>query len=107
MRMKVFVSQPHQERPVEEMQKIRDGIIASAKRYLKTDNVVEIPMIEPRQLRGQHPVYCLALNLQMMCQADVVIFEAGWWESRACCIQHDVCEQYEIEHIDLTFKMSE
>lgn len=101
--MKVFVSQPTKDRTQSEMNFERIAALSFAPGYFGMDkeDIVEVPMIEPRQLSGQHPVYCLGLNLQMMCQADAVLFVPGWWESRACCMEHDVCEQYGIRHVDM------
>lgn len=94
--MKVFVSQPTKDRSQAELDAEHIRALAEIREVLGND-IVEVPMIGPRQLSGQHPVYCLGLNLQMMCQADVVFFVPGWIDSRACCLEYDVCKQYGIK----------
>lgn len=104
--MKVFVSQPHKGRPWKELEKTSDEIVGYIRDLYPEENVIEVPMLKPDQFKGQHPVYYLGMNLQMMCQADIVVFVPGWWESRACCTEHDVCEQYGIEHMDIRWGLT-
>ena len=99
--MKVFVSQPHKNRSWEQLEATSAKIVEEIQKRRPNENVIEVPMLSPDQFKGQHPVYYLGMNLQMMCQADLVVFEPGWWESRPCCIEHDVCDQYGIDYIDL------
>ena len=104
--MRIFVSMPvkdwSREKIAEERQKVLDGAPGYFK--LGESDVIEVPMIEPWQLKGQHPVYCLGLNLQMLSQADVAIFHPDWCKSKACRFQHDICEAYGIKHIDLSWE---
>lgn len=103
--MRVFVSLPVKDWSRERIEEERRNLVSGAPRYFNVpeDNIVEVPMIEPWQLSGQHPVYCLAINLQMMCQADVVVFHADWRNSKACRFQHDICDAYGIPHVDLSW----
>lgn len=107
MRMKVFFSQKHKDRTPDEILKREETAMRKIRERHPGQEIVEIPMLLPSQFKGQHPVYYLGMNLQMMCQADVVVFEHGWWESRACCIQHEVCEQYGIPFVDIKCDLEE
>ena len=101
--MKVFVSQPIQGRTKDDLVSGHASTLSKGMNYLGLSpaETVEVPMIGPSQLSGQHPVYCLGLNLQMMCQADVVLFEPGWTDSKASRLEHYVCEVYGIRHVDV------
>ena len=101
IRVKVFFSQPHKERSHDEMLKASAIVVEKVKQAHPDANVLEVPMLFPDQFKGQHPVYYLGMNLQMMCQADVVVFDKDWADSRPCAVQHDICEEYGILHVDL------
>lgn len=101
--MKVFVSQPVFDKDPGELSATHDEVLSAGLRHLGLSpaEAVEVPMIGPAQLSGQHPVYCLGLNLQMMCQADVVLFHPDWFGSRACRLEHVACEEYGIQYLDV------
>lgn len=103
--MRVFVSLPVKNWSKTKIENERSTVLGGVPGYFKVppETVTEVPMIEPWQLQGQHPVYCLAFNLQMMCQADVVMFHPEWIRSKACRLQHEICEQYDIPHVDLSY----
>lgn len=100
--LKVFVSQPHKGRTDEELDACSTDILEKLRLSLSDEDIREIPMLKPEQFKGQHPVYYLGMNLQMLCQADLVVFAPGWWESRACCIEKEVCDQYGIKTVEMT-----
>lgn len=101
MLVKVFFSQKHKDRSADEITAKERLAMKKFKAAHPGVPFVEVPMLLPSQFKGQHPVYYLGMNLQMMCQADVVLFENDWWESRACCIQHEVCDQYGIPKVEI------
>ena len=107
--MRVFISLPAKDWSREKLQSERNQILRGVPAYfdIPEDKVLEVPMIEPQQLTGQHPVYYLGINLQMMCQADVVVFHPEWKTSRACRLEHDVCNEYGIPHIDLSHEFGD
>lgn len=98
--MKVFVSQRHKDRTSEELASLSDTVVRKI-REASGSEVIEVPMLLPEQFKGMHPVYYLGMNLQMMCQADLVVFERGWEESRACQVEHEVCDRYGLEYLEL------
>ena len=102
-KVRIFASVPVKNHDREWIEQARKSCIDYAIyiRNLEPDKVIEVPFIDPWQLTGNHPVYCLGLNLQMMCQADIVVFHKEWWTSRACCIEHDICEQYDMDFINM------
>lgn len=107
--MRVFVSLPVKDMTREQIRAEHDRILSGAPAYFNVpeERILDVPMIEPHQLTGQHPVYCLGINLQMLCQADVVVFHPDWKGSRACRIEHEICEQYGIPHVDLSMEFGD
>lgn len=108
-RMRVFVSLPVKDWTSEKLQRERDMVLSGVPGYfgIPESKVIEVPMIEPHQLTGQHPVYCLGINLQMMCQADLVAFHPDWKTSKACRLEHDICIEYGIPHVDLSHELGD
>lgn len=39
----------------------------------------------------------LGRSIQLMAEADVVLFMPGWTGARGCCVEHQVALQYDIE----------
>lgn len=99
--VKVFYSQPHKDKSRDEMMAASSVVVEKVRQAHPDADVLEVPMLFPEQFKGQHPVYYLGMNLQMMCQADVVVFAEDWQDSRACLVQHNVCEEYGLLHVDL------
>lgn len=97
----VFVSQPHKDRAWDDMERTSAELMEKVRE--DHPEAEEVKMLKPYQFNGQHPVYYLAFNLQMMCQADLVVFAPDWWTSKACCIEHDICELYGIPYKEGTF----
>lgn len=47
------------------------------------------------------PLYFLGNSIQMMGQADVIVFAKGWMEDRNCRIERKVSYEYRLKVIDL------
>ena len=97
-KFQVFVSQPDKDRSWDDMEKTASEIMDKVRK--DHPEAEEVKMLNPHQFNGRHPVYYLAVNMQMMCQADLVVFAPDWWTSRACCIEHDACEMYGIPVVE-------
>lgn len=53
-------------------------------------------------LKKMDPIYALGFSIQMLPQADLVVFAPNWETARGCRIEHQVCADYGIEHLDLS-----
>lgn len=53
-------------------------------------------------LKKMGAVYALGLSIQMLPQADLVVFAPNWETARGCRIEHQVCVDYDIKHLDLS-----
>lgn len=45
------------------------------------------------------PVFMLGHAIQVMSQADTVLFAKGWENSRGCCVEHEVAKRYDMNII--------
>ena len=97
--MKVFISQPMQNKTEKEIldqrNKITDYINENYDKVEIIDSYVETAPDEV------NPVFFLGLSMQFLSQADVCIFAQGWEDARGCRIEHQVCEEYNIPKVYL------
>lgn len=97
--MKIFISQPMQGLPQEEIDSLREEILSWADSAY--DDFTPIPIFSEFQLSGKSPVEGLSLSLHMLSDADLVIFAPEWNKHRGCVIEHAVCTMYEIPYVEL------
>lgn len=88
MKVKVMISQPMRERTDEEIKKERNYIISRA---VSQDMEVLDTLFD---FDGKNPVYYLAKSIEVMSEADVVIFAKGWEQSRGCRIEFEIAKNY-------------
>lgn len=93
--MKVFISQPMAGIPDEKVKAKRDEICEK----LKEMHIEVISsFIEGDNHESNHlPVYYLGRSIQMMAEADAVLFVDGWLDARGCMLEHKICEVYGIK----------
>jgi hypothetical protein len=99
-RLKVFISQPMSGRSREEILAERKAIIDSLSSRIEKVEVID-SFIEDDFLKSSSSVWCLGKSIEMMSQAKLAVFGKGWEGARGCRIEHDVCEAYGIEILDL------
>ena len=90
---KVFISQPMRGKTQEFIEKERQHLIEVAKKGLKTDEVEILQSYNP-EWKDLHPIDCMGKGLQIMAQADVVVFAKDWETARGCKIEHEVAVAY-------------
>lgn len=96
---KLYVSQPMANRSEEDILSERADMMAYACAKLDCE-FREIPKTSPRFMKGHHPAECLGQSIQLMAQADMVVFAPGWDSARGCIIEHAVCDAYKIPYIE-------
>lgn len=71
----------------------------AAKGYQVIDTVFteEFPGIVTAEQRSR---YCLGKVISLFATVDLVVFVDGWESARGCRVEHYVCEQYDIPHIN-------
>ena len=90
---KIFISQPMRDKTPEYIEKERQHLIEVAKRELK-ENWVEILKSYNPEWKDLNPIDCLGKSLQIMAQADIVVFAKDWESARGCRIEHAVASEY-------------
>lgn len=97
MAKRVFVSQPMKGLTEKEILEVREQCLDYAREKLGED-VLEIPKLNKAKLNGIHPARCLGMSIELLSDADLVIFAKGWQYARGCRIEHRVCLDYQIEY---------
>lgn len=95
--MKVFISQPmnglSDDRVLHERTKIINLM------HINPDDVID--SFNKEMPKGAGRVWCLGDSVQLMDQADLVIFHKDWEKARGCRIEHDICIAYQIPYVEL------
>ena len=99
--MKVFISQPMRDRLQEAIEVERDMIFQEFQRRHPNDEIELVRSYDP-SLAKMPLVYALGFSIQMLAQADYAVFAPNWETGRGCRIEHQVCLDYGIPHLDLS-----
>lgn len=99
--MKVFLSQPMRDRLPEVIETERMLIFDTLRKKHPGEEIEEVKSYDP-SLRKMDPIYSLGFSIQMLAQADLVVFAPNWETARGCRIEHAVCLDYGKEHLDLS-----
>lgn len=99
--MKLFISQPTKGKTDEEILKVRERAIKSAKKYLDKDEEVEvIDSFFQNAPADARPLWFLGKSLELLSTADVAYFAKGWENARGCRIENTCAIEYGIEVIE-------
>lgn len=87
--MKVFISQPMRGKTTEKIKEEREQIVKDLENqgYEVINSILDIS-------EGKSPVYYLAKSLELLDEADCVVFMKGWQEARGCRIEHMTAVEY-------------
>lgn len=100
MPVKVFISQPMSGLSYADVLDDRERVSAKVARWAGgTDNVDIVPMLEPKDQLGNHPLYNLGSSLQLLSEADLCVLAEGWEEARGCIIERAACYSYGIPYM--------
>ena len=102
MKKKIFISQPMSGRTDECIKAERDEIEMLAKARFGADAEIIDSFFEGAQ-HAAKPLWYLSKAFEKLSEADVAIFAEDWYHARGCIMEHDACELYGIEIIDLTY----
>lgn len=101
MTVRVYVSQPMRGYSEQDIEKVRDRVVGWA-REDSDDRILEIPKFNITQMKGTKPVRMLGMSIELMSDADIVLFAPGWQYARGCRIEHRICQDYGIPYKELT-----
>lgn len=104
--MILFVSQPFKGRTEEEIFEQRRDMIARFVKMYETfsgekgefEVIDQYHQVAPE---GASRFYYLGNNIQMMSQADFILFAPDWREAKGCQMEHTLCDIYDLPFIEL------
>jgi len=87
--MKLMISQPMRGKTEEQIRKEREELVKKleSQGYEVIDTVLDIS-------ENKSPVWYLAKSIELLEQADGVVFMPGWENARGCLIEHQVACTY-------------
>lgn len=101
MAHKIFVSQPMKGKTDEAIQAERENIVQFVKDIVGTDIEI-VPSFFKGEAERMKPLRLLGMALELMSDADTVVFAPGWESARGCRIEHECAVQYGLHVIDLS-----
>lgn len=99
--MKVFISQPMNNKTEREIRQERKRLRVMAQAVLDGEDVEIIDSYFPITKEVDKPLLYLGKGIELMAAADVVVFAKGWQEYRGCRIEHSCALEYGIRIIEL------
>ena len=88
MKVKAIICQPMNGKTIEEIEQDRIYI----KKMLESVGIETVNNIF--DFENKSPIYYLAKSLELMSDADLVVFLPGWDNSRGCMIEFRVAKEY-------------
>lgn len=96
---KLFISQPMNGKPDEEIMAVRAKAIESAEKLIG-ESVEAIDSFFQGAPADAKPLWYLAKSLELLSTADVAYFVEGWDDARGCRIEHECADNYGILTIE-------
>lgn len=92
---KVFISQPMNGRTYLEIEQERQYIIKKVKKYLANFEIISTFIKDaPHDAK---PLWFLGKSLELLSDADLVVFAKDWEDDKGCRIEHECAAQYGIK----------
>lgn len=106
--MKVFISQPMNGRSDEEILEERKFAERFLKTYYDYDYDIEIidSFTKSPELVTKGRIAMLGNSIQLMSDADLVLFMPDWNTARGCIVEHVVAEKYGLKILYMTGTMA-
>lgn len=95
----LFISQPMRGRTDEEILTERNLIISLVKDICHNEEINVLNSYFPDY--DGNALGFLSKSIEVLSKADIAAFGAGWENARGCRIEHQCCEDYGIEIIEL------
>lgn len=96
---RVFISQPMNGRPDQEIKKERKMLLNRAALAMG-ETVEEVDSFFENVPHDARPLWFLGKSLELLSTADVVVFADGWEYARGCRIEHTCAIEYGIPILD-------
>lgn len=87
--MKIMISQPMAGKTNEQILDERKELVRELQNegHIIIDTVLDIS-------ENKSPIYYLAKSIELLDQADAVVFMKGWQEARGCRVEHFIALEY-------------
>lgn len=87
--MKIMISQPMRGKTNEQIRKEREELVKKleSQGHEVIDTVLDIS-------EKKSPIYYLSKSIELLDQADAVIFMKGWQDARGCRIEYAIAVEY-------------
>lgn len=87
--MKIMISQPMAGKTSKQILNEREELVRELQNegHIIIDTVLDIS-------ENKSPIYYLAKSIELLDQADAVIFMKGWQEARGCRVEHFIALEY-------------
>ena len=94
--MKIFISQPMSGKSNDRIRQERQKVIEELglERTLLHVEIIDSIIEEEAPQNTDKPIYYLAKSIELLAQADLIIFMQGWEEARGCRIEHQIAVEY-------------
>lgn len=98
--MKVFISQPMNGLPEEEVIAVRKRAIETIEHVYGKVEIIE-SYIHENVPKNAGRLWHLGESIKLMSEADLVVFCPGYENARGCRIEEAVCDEYDIPSVIL------
>lgn len=87
--MKIMISQPMRGKTEEQIRSEREELVRQLEKqgHEVIDTVLDLS-------KGKTPVHYLAKSIELLAEADAVVFMKGWENARGCRIEYRVASEY-------------
>lgn len=87
--MKIMISQPMRGKTEEQIRSEREELVRQLEKqgHEVIDTVLDLS-------EGKTPVHYLAKSIELLAEADAVVFMKGWENARGCRIEYSVASEY-------------
>lgn len=99
--IKVFISQPMNGRPFEDVMDERRAIMEEFRNFAKDSKfidedttLIDVNMCFADAEEGRGRIWYLGRSIQTMENADFVIFSKGWFNAHGCRVEYEAAIQY-------------
>ena len=99
--MKVFISQLMNGRDEEIIKKERKEVMDYVRRLYPDAEEIQSFFGHPDMDSKNVPLKMLGMSLELMAEADLIVFADCWSLGRGCKIEHEVALQYGLKILDL------
>lgn len=101
MRLKVFISQPMRGLSEKEILATREKAMDHVRRAMPDEDVCEIPSYTPA-FKDVNPVVSLGHSVELMGEANLIVFCDGWHRNPGCRIEYEIAKAYGLQYILLS-----